>query len=328
MKNTQKLKALWFVSAALLCSAAPLAANAQEWPTRSIRFITPGTPGSTSDIMPRVIGDLLSARFGQPVAVVNRSGGSGLVSANALITSPADGYTIWLGTMGTLCINPHVLPSMPFDPKTAVVPVALAASMPLVLVVSPNKNKVKTLAEFVKLAKANKSGMTYGSAGAGSSPAIAAVILGQKAGVQFTHVPFKGFGPAVQGVVTGEIDMMIPDVGFVMSRIFEGALTPLAVTTAARTNMLPNVPSFKELGYDMDIALWYGVFVKQGTPQPIIDRLGKAIAEGMKDEGLKKRWAQLGLVVGDKFGADFNFYYQQEQKRWGEIIPPLGLKGK
>lgn len=298
------------------------------YPSKQVTFVTPGTPGSTSDIMPRVIAEELAPRLGKAVVVQNASGGSGLVSANSALGQPADGHTIWLGTMGTLTINPFVMDTMPFDSLKAWTPVALAAAMPLVLVVNPEKTPVKSIAELVAMAKERPGKLTFGSAGIGSSYAITMFVLGKQAGVQFTHVPYKGTAPAVSDVVAGELTMMAPDVGLVKAQIDSGKLRALAVTSPQRSELLPNVPTFKELGYDINISLWYGVFVRSETPKPIVDRLTEELRVVMKSPKLKARWDTLGLEVGDKFGDDFANYYRSEYQRWGDILKPLGIKAE
>lgn len=302
---------------------------AQEaYPSKQISFITPGSPGSTADIMPRVIAEELAQRLGKPVVVENRSGGSGLVSANSALGLPPDGHTLWLGTMGTLTINPFVMDTMPFDPLKAWVPVAMVASMPLVLVVNPEKTPVKSVAELIAYAKERPGKVTFGSAGIGSSYAITMFLLGKQADVQFTHVPYKGPPLAVSDVLAGELVAMVPDVGLVKAQIDSGKLRALAVTTPARVEMLPNVPTFKEAGYDIDVSLWYGVFVRSGTPASIIRRLSDDMREVMKSPKIKQRWGALALVVGDKFGDDFATYYKSEYERWGTLLKPLGIKAE
>ena len=181
-------------------SGSSTLAQSGGYPARQISFVTPGTPGSTSDIMPRVIAEELAPRLGKPIVIENRSGGSGLISANAALGQSSDGHTLWLGTMGTLTINPFVMSKMPFDPLKAWTPVALVASMPLVLVVNPEKTPVHDLAGLIALAKERPETITFGSAGIGSSYAITMFLLGKQAGVQFTHVPYKGTFPAVSRV--------------------------------------------------------------------------------------------------------------------------------
>jgi tripartite-type tricarboxylate transporter receptor subunit TctC len=305
--------------------SAPAAAD-EAYPSKQISFITPGTPGSTSDIMPRVVAEELAPRLGKPVIVENRSGGSGLVSATSAIGLPADGHTLWLGTMGTLTINPFVMSTMPFDSLKAWTPVALVASMPLVLVVNAEKTPAKTLAEFVQMAKDRPGKVTFGSAGIGSSYAITMFLLGKQAGVQLTHVPYKGTAPAVSDVLAGELTAMVPDVGLVKAQIDSGKLRALAVTTPSRLAVLPNVPTFKELGYDIEISLWYGVFVRSETPPAIVKRLSDEMREVMKSPKIKQRWDSLSLIVGDKFGDDFAAFYRSEYNRWGTLLKPLGIK--
>jgi tripartite-type tricarboxylate transporter receptor subunit TctC len=302
------------------------AARSDPYPSKPIVFVTPGTPGSTSDIMPRVIGAELAPLLGKPVVIENRSGGSGLISANAALSQPPDGHTIWLGTMGTLTINPNVMTKMPFDPLKAWTAVALVASMPLVLVVNPEKTAVRDLAGLIELAKKHPGTITFGSAGIGSSYAITMFLLGKQAGVEFTHVPYKGTAPAVSDVLAGELTAMVPDVGLVKSQIDAGKLRALAVTPSKRVDMLPNVPTFKELGYNIDISLWYGVFVRSETPGPIIQKLSDDLRIVMKSPNVNERWGMLSLEVGDKFGDDFESYYRSEYRRWAEILKPLGIR--
>jgi len=312
-----------------LCLPDIGSAGAQEaYPSKQIAFITPGTPGSTSDIMPRMIAQELAPRLGKPVVVENRSGGSGLVSANSAIGLPADGHTLWLGTMGTLTINPYVMDTMPFDSLKAWTPVAMVAAMPLVLVINPEKTPVKDVAGLIELAKQNPGKVTFGSAGIGSSYAISMFLLGKQAGVKMTHVPYKGTSPAVSDVLAGELTAMVPDIGLVRAQIADGRLRPLAVTSATRSAMLPDVPTFRELGYDIDISLWYGVFVRAGTPEPIVERLADELRVVMKSPMIKQRWDSLALIVGDKFGDDFARYYRSEYERWGTLLKPLGIRAQ
>jgi tripartite-type tricarboxylate transporter receptor subunit TctC len=151
-------------------------------------------------------------------------------------------------------------------------------------------------------------------------------LLGKQAGVQFTHVAYKGTAPAVSDVVAGELTAMVPDVGLVKLQIDSGKLRALAVTSSTRSEMLPNVPTFKELGYNIDISLWYGVFVRSETPAPIVKRLADEMRVVMKSPKIKQRWDSLALVVGDKFGDDFAAYYRSEYARWGTLLKPLGIR--
>ena len=297
---------------------------AQDYPSKAITFITPASPGSTADVMTRVMAERLASDLGKPVVVMNRTGGSGLIAARALLAAPPDGYTIYLSTLGTLAMNPHVLKEMPFDPAKALIPVAMAGSMPMVVAVNPKQTPVRSLKELFALSK--KEPLTYGSPGAGSTPAIAAALLANRAGVQMTHVAYQGFSPAILDVLAGRLTMVVPDIGTVRSYLSDGSLRALAVSTTQRSKLAPDVPTMKEMGYDVDVSLWYGVFVRAGTPLPIVDRLERAMRATMGSAAVQKRWQELGLENQLLIGADFAKFYQSELKRWGVLIPPLGIK--
>ncbi|MBM3607480.1 MAG: tripartite tricarboxylate transporter substrate binding protein [Alphaproteobacteria bacterium] len=322
--NKRALSFAAAMAAGLFCQTA----FAQDYPAKNIRFISPGPPGSTTDIMPRVIAPELGRRLGATVVVENRVGGSGLVSASALVNAPADGATIWLGTMGTLCINPHVMPSMPFDQNTAVTPVSLTATLPLILVVNPKTTPVKNVKEFIEFLRKNPQQGTYGSPGPGSTGAITGAMFGNSAGLNLTHVSYRGMLPAADAVIKGELGFLISDIGVITAKVADGSLRALAATTAKRSELMPDVPSFSEQGINMDVALWYGVFVRSGTPKPVLDRLNKEFAEIMKLPEIAARWKNLGLSVGGMEGAEFDKYYREELARWAKVVPPLGIKGK
>lgn len=316
------------LAAALLVCGAPVVALGQQYPASQIRFISPGPPGSTTDIMPRVIAPELGRRLGATVVVDNRVGGSGLVSASALVNAPADGATIWLGTMGTLCINPHVMPRMPFDQNSAVMPISLTATLPLILVVNPRTTPVRNVKEFIAYLQKNSDKGSYGSPGPGSTGAITGAMFAQSAGLKLTHVAYRGMLPAADAVIKGELGFLISDIGVITAKVADGSLRALAATTAKRSELMPQVPTFVEQGIDMDVALWYGVFVRSGTPKPVVDRLNKEFAEIMRLPSIAERWKQLGLSVGGKEGAEFDRYYREELARWARIVPPLGIKQK
>ena len=311
------LAALGFASTALAQAQAP-------YPARTIRFISPGTPGSTTDIMPRVIGAELAKRLDVNVVVENRAGASGMLSAQALIASPADGSAIYLSTVGSLCIAPHVLANMPVSNKDFL-PLSLTASLPLILVVNSNL-PVRTVQEFAAWIKANPEKATYGSAGAGSTSAIAAAIFGKAAGAQVTHVPYKTMQVSAEAILRGELTFLVSDIGVIAAKVKEGALRPLAASTAQRSALMPDVPTFTEAGYPMNILLWYGVFMKVGTPAPIVERLTKELSEIMKMPEIAARWKDLGLETGKLHGAEFAKYYQSEIEYWAKEIPPLGIQ--
>lgn len=323
------LSARWLSGFAALAvlGATVSGLNAQAYPAKTIRFISPGTPGSTTDIMPRVIAVELAKRLDVNVIVDNKAGGSGMISAQALVNAPADGATLYLTTLGSMSIAPHVLPSMPVDPQKDFIPISLTASLPLILVVNP-KLPVKTVQAFAAWIKANPDKATYGSAGAGSTSAIAAAIFGKAANAAVIHVPFRTMQLAADSIIKGELTFLVSDIGVIAAKVKDGELRPLAASTAQRSALMPDVPTFTESGYPMDISLWYAVMMKAGTPAPLVDRMTKELSEIMKLPEIESRWKDLGLETGKLHGAEFAKYYQSELKRWAEIIPPLGIKEK
>ncbi len=311
--------------AVVLSIAIGTAALAQSYPSKPVRFLSPGSPGTTADLIPRLLGEIMGKRMGTTFAVENRAGGNGLLSANAMIAAPADGHTLLMSTMGTLAMNPHVLPSMPFDPKSAVLPLALAATMPMVLLINPQKIKAASLKEFVEWGKGHP-GFTYASAGDASSAAITMMVLGKQTGMTATHVAFRGYGPGMEGVIKGEIDAIAPDIGSALGTLTDGKLRAIGVTTTKRSPSLPEIPTFREQGYDFDIELWFGFFAKPGTPPEIVEKLTSEIKYAMSQPEIQQRWKSMGLTPGDKFGKDFEQYYQDDLVRWAKVLPPLGIK--
>ncbi len=307
--------------------AATATVQAQPYPAKTVRFISPGTPGSTTDIMPRVIAAELAKRLEVTVFVDNKAGGSGMLSAQALVAAPADGATLYLTTLGSMCIAPFVLPSMPVDPHKDFIPISLTATLPLILVVNP-KLPVKTVKDFAEWVKANPDKATYGSAGAGSTSAISAALFGKAANAPVIHVPFRTMQLAADSIIKGELTFLVSDIGVIAAKVKEGELRALAASTAQRSPLMPDVPTFTEGGYPMDLTLWYAVMMKSGTPAPLVERMTKELTEIMKMPEIVARWKDLGLETGKLHGADFAKYYQSELKRWAEIIPPLDLKEK
>ncbi len=310
-------------AAALHFSALPAAA--QTYPAKSVRFIVPAPPGSTVDIMPRVIGAELAKRLNINAVADNKAGGAGMIAVQSLTSAPADGSSVLIATLGMMCISPHVLPSIPFDREKDLVPISLIGTVPLILVVNPAMN-VKTVKEFVQWIGANPGKGTYGSSGASSTPAIAAVMFGQFAKLDLTHVPYRGMLPASESVAKGELTFLFSDVGIVSARIKEGALVALAASTPRRSALMPDIPTLIESGYPVDVALWYSAFMKAGTPPAAVEQMTREIESILKMPEIIARWKDLGVEPGTVHGQAFADYYQAEVKRWDKIIPPLGIK--
>jgi tripartite-type tricarboxylate transporter receptor subunit TctC len=296
------------------------------FPNRSLRFVSTGTPGSISDIMPRVLSPELEKGLGQPVVVENRAGGSGLVGASAAMASPADGYTLFLGSVGTMTVNPFVLPKMPFDAERDFRGIGLVATMPLVLVVSPERRDLHTLDGLIAAAKREPGALSFGTVGPGSTSNIIMAVLSRDEKVDLIPVAYAGYSAAVSEIVAGRLTCMFADFGTAIGQIQQGLLKPVALSTAQRAPLLPEVPTMKELGRDIDMGLWYGAYVRSATPAEPTQRLTAEIRRAVLSPSVQERFRNYGLQPGEIFGEDFQAFHLAELRRWARTIPELGIQ--
>jgi tripartite-type tricarboxylate transporter receptor subunit TctC len=301
-------------------------AQASDYPNKPIRFIAVGAPGSISDIVPRILAQELSAGLGQSVVVDNRPGGSGQIASIAAANSPADGYTMVLNAVGSHVIAP-LLGKITFDPVKDFIPIALAASMPLVLVVDPASTPVTSVKQLVELAKSKPGTLSYGSMGYSSTPSIATQLLQKAAGIELIHVPYKGTAAAIQDISGGRLTMLFDTVGTALPHVKSGKLRPLAVSSPRRSAVLPDVPTMQELGFaGFDVELWYGVWVPANTPADRVKRLEAEFAKVLEKPSVVERLQGMGLgvqpIVGEKFAA----YQEREFAKWRGITADLNIK--
>jgi tripartite-type tricarboxylate transporter receptor subunit TctC len=320
------MKIVGLLAVALLGLINPDSAHAQSYPSRPVRMVTSVPAGATPDVLLRVIAKDLSAEFKQSVVVENRTGGAGIPSAMSVLTSPADGHTLYLGTIGIMMLNPHVLPSMPFDALTAFQPVGLISSSPLVLTVNPKFTTARTLKELVDLAKAKPGALNYGTIGPGSTSAIAQALFNKAADIRVTGIPYRGTPEFVQALLTGDLQMAMTDVGPVRQALDAGNLVALGVTSRNRSSIVPNVPTFHEQGYDVNIDIWYAIYVHADTPPEIVKTLSSTLKKVMASPAIAERWRNLGLQVGTLYGEDFVDYHKSQYKFWSTVLPPMNLK--
>ena len=301
------------------------AASAQTYPARAIRFITVAAPGTVGDIIPRVVSQELAPRLGQPVVVENRPGGSGLVGATAGAHSAPDGYNLLLSTSGTMIVNTFVYSKMPFNSMKDFEPVALIASVPLVLVVNAS-SPAKTFKDLVSIAKASPGAVSYGSLGNGSTANISASILKKAEGIDMIQVPYKGAPDAHHDLFAGRLTMMFDFVGSSLPHIRSGKLRALAVAKPKRLGMLPDVPSMEELGYPgFDTTMFYAVYVPAGTPRDIIARLGEEFRAVLEKPAVREKFASIAVEPGELTGDRFAAYQAAQFTRWGTMIKSLNI---
>ncbi len=291
------------------------------YPEKSIRLVVPFATGGTSEIIARSVAASLTNSLGQSVYVDNKPGGAGNIAMEEIKRANPDGYTLMLGHVGTLAVNPALFgKKLPYDPNKDFAPVTLVAKVPNVIAVS-EKSPYKTLADLVTDAKKNPGKINYGSAGNGSAGHLAMEYFSSEAGIDLVHVPYKGSGPMLTDLIGGQIQATFNGLPSLMGQIKGGALRPLAVGSADRSKVLPNVPTLSESGYKgFETSQWYGIIVPAGTPQPIIDRLQKEIAKALQSKEESKRMLDDGAVLIGDTPAQFSAFIKTEQNRWAKVI--------
>jgi tripartite-type tricarboxylate transporter receptor subunit TctC len=314
--------------AGLLAVLVAASAEAQTYPDRPIKLIAPFPAGGLADVLARAVGDEMSKSLGQPVIVENRAGAGGNNGADAVAKSAPDGYTLLMSSAGILTANPFLYDKMPFDAETAFIPISNVAEMPMILVVNP-KVQAQNLKELVALAKAEPNKLNFGSPGIGTTGHLGLAMFMHAAGVQITHVPYRGAAPAVTDLIAGQIDGVVDNPPTVISHIEGGRLRALAVAAKQRMALLPNVPTAAEAGVaNYEANSWFGIAAPAGTPAPIVARLAKEIAAAVRTPQMQERFAKSGArLVGDT-PEQFAAQIKAERARWGEIIKAANIKAE
>ena len=311
-------------------AAMPAAAQG-NWPTgKPITYLVPFPPGGNTDTLARVIAQPLSKALGTPVVIENKGGAGGSVGSALAARAPADGYTILGGTISSHAINVSLYSKLDYDPVKSFTPVAMLGSGPLVLVV-PASSPYKTLADVLagSKAKASSGGLTSASPGNGTSNHMALELLAYQTGVKFTHVPYKGSGPAVQDVMGGQVDMMFDTALVVGPHIQSGKLRPIAVSSSRRLESLPDVPTIAEAGEKgFDMGSWQAVFAPAGTPKPIVDRLHAEILKIVATPEVQARLKNFGMLPSSMTPAELADYQKAEVAKWAKVIKAAGIKAE
>ena len=305
---------------------APLLAAAQDYPSRPVHMIIPFAPGGASDFVGRILQPGLEKGLGQPIVIDNRPGASGNIGMSAAAHAAPDGYTIYLGNIGTVAINPGVFTKLDVNPVKDFVSVTQVVDVPGVLVANP-AFPPKTVREFVAYAKANPGKVNYASPGSGSQNRLEMERLRKAAGLDMVHVPYKGgAGPAVTGLVTGETHIMFVTASSAMPMIKAGRLKVLAVTAHRRLEPLPDVPTMTEAGFPgFESGSWQGIFVPAGTPKAIVDKLYAVTIQTMQQPEVRDRLAKGGVeVVTSASPAAFAQFVAKENERWSRAAREAG----
>jgi tripartite-type tricarboxylate transporter receptor subunit TctC len=332
-RNNRELftrRRLLAASAAL--AAAPHAVFGQSgWPSKPVRIVVPFAPGGTTDILARALAPELSQAFGQQFVVDNKPGAGGNVGADQVAKSPADGYTLLMGTVGTHGINQSLYPKMPFDPIKDFAPITLVAGVPNVLVMNPAKaeaNGIKNVADLIKYAKANPGKLNMASSGNGTSIHLSGELFKSMTGTFLVHFPYRGSGPALLDLIGGTMDLMFDNLPSAMPQIKAGKLKALAVTTSQRSAALPDVPTIAEAGpvKGFDASSWFGLLAPAGTPADIVSRIQQESAKALGTPSLKERLLAQGAIPSGMPPAEFAAYIAAETKKWAQVVKVSGAK--
>lgn len=308
-------------SAALLLSTAitPLT-WAQGYPAKPIRLVVPFTPGGTSDILARSIGQKLTEAWGQPVVIDNVPGAGGSVGADKVAKALPDGYTLLMAHIGTLAVNPLIYPKLSYDPIKNFAPVAWVARVPNVLVVHPSV-AARSVKELVALAKAKPGQLNYGSGGNGSAAQLATEYFKLQTQTFIVHVPYRGTSPAVTDVIAGQTQLIFTGAPAVIPFIKSGQLRALAVSSSKRLDALPDVPTMAESGYkDFEVDQWYGVVAPTGTPAAIVAKLNAQINQSLSSPELKVRLQSEGAIANPTTPEAFGAHIKRELARWKPVV--------
>jgi tripartite-type tricarboxylate transporter receptor subunit TctC len=300
------------------CVLAPVTAAQGTYPARTIKIIAPVQPGGGVDLVARTIGERLTKALGQPVIVENQSGGGGIVGSQLTARAAPDGYTLMVGYVGTHGTNPAVR-KLPYDAVKDFTPIAMVGGTPNVLVVPPSV-PATTLAEFIAYAKANKGKLAYGSSGPGTLTHLAMEQLKVAADIDMQHVPYRGIGPAIVDILGGQTQALFPGLAAALPHIKAGKMRALAITGAKRHPLLPDVPTFEELGYKgFDGVQWYGIVGPANMPPAIVATLNKAINDALADPSLRERLSGEALEPMPMTPEQFGQYMKDDIAKWSKV---------
>jgi tripartite-type tricarboxylate transporter receptor subunit TctC len=324
----QLLITSWVALFAVLPSTQVAAQPASQWPTKSITVIVPYAAGGSADTRMRLLARKLTEKLGQPVVIENKAGAGGVIGTALIAKAPADGYTIGTGNMAPLAVNPSMMAKMPYDPAKDIAPIILIEQAPLVLSVA-NSLPVKNLNDLIALAKKEPGKLTFGSSGVGGAHHLSGEMFSEIAGLNITHVPYKGGAPAATDLMAGHLSMMF-EMGYsALPAIQADKIRPLAVTSKARLAILPDVPTMAESGLPgFEAVSWIGALVPAGTPQPIVDKIHTDLVAVLRMPEIKERLGALGAEVVGNTPEQFAAWNRSEIAKWAKAIKESGARAE
>lgn len=321
----KKYTTLWL--GAVTMAVVTGSAAAQSWPTRTVRLISPFAPGGGADITSRAVAQKLSVALGQQIIVDNRGGAGGMVGVEMAAKSPPDGYTLVMGTIGPIAINPSLLSKMSYDPLKDLAPISQAAVAVNVLVVHPSL-PAKSVKELIAIAKAHPTGLNYGSSGSGAADHLAGELFNTMAKVKMAHIPYKGGAPAMVDLMSGNVQLVFSTLSTATGAIEAGRVRPLAVAGSKRFEGMPELPTMSEAGLKgFEVNNWYGLFAPAGTAKDIIARASAEAAKALAAPDVKKRLMDAGIIATSSSPEVFAAYTRAETAKWSKVIKDANIKG-
>ena len=322
------MKLLRHLATSLLVCCLPLAAAAQaasDFPNKAIRIVVPFPPGGATDAAARLVAQKMGEHWSQPVVVDNRPGAGGNVGSDIVAKSPADGYTLVMGVTGSHAINTSLYSKMPYDPVADFVAISQVAVVPNVLVVHPSV-PARNLAELVALAKKEPGKLDYASLGNGTAAHLGMEMLKSAAGIDISHVPYKGSAPAVSDLLAGQVQMMVDGLPSALPHVKAGKLRAIALTSLHRAPALPELPTIAETYPGLYADAWSGLFAPKGTPQPVVDKLSAEVQRILKLPDVREKLAALGAEPVGSTQAEFTAHVKREIDKWAKVVKTSGAK--
>ena len=316
--------------AAIISIAMPALAQV-PWPTKPVKIVVPFAPGGTTDILARAVAPELSKAFGQPFIVDNRAGAGGNVGADIVAKSPADGYTLLMGTVGTHGINKSLYSKLPYDPQKDFAPITLVAGVPNVMVMNADKAKamgINNVPDFIQYAKAHPGQLNMASSGNGTSIHLAGELFKSMTGIFMTHIPYTGSGPAMMGMVSGTVDVMFDNLPSAMPQIKGGKLKAFAVTSAQRSAAMPELPTIEEAGKlkGFEASSWFGLLAPAGTPPEVVLKLQQETAKALNSPAIKEKLLAQGAIPSGNTPQEFARFIDAEIGKWAPVVKASGAR--
>ena len=310
--------------ACLIIAVAPAAVAQGDYPNRPIRLIVTVPPGGAADFIARLVGAKLAESLGQAVLVDNRAGAGGTIATDSVAKAPADGDTLLQNSITTHGVGPHLYAKLPYDPVKDFAPVSGLALLPLIMAINAEL-PLRNVDDLVRFSKSNS--LNFASSGNGGAPHMAAELFKSETGASITHVPYKGSGPAVADLVGGRVQMMFDAAPSLIQHVKSGKLRVLAAASAQRNRLLPEVPTFAELGYPkVAVSLWYGLLAPAGTPRPDIDRLNRETVKALDSADVREKLLAQGAEPMPGTPEAFGAFMREEMAKWAPVVKQAGVK--